>query len=156
MKTRARNFFVVPQSQIIDGILMILDVDGKQIQEPGEGDIARAFTAIDRWTASRSSELSLVTLSKDGENSLTASGHPSEGWIALLHETDGITRGANPSKPLSQEEAARIFQAYARGDVSWENQFEWNIVEGKLPMKRIAILIVALIGTLILARACAK
>jgi len=135
---------------------MILDVDGKQIQEPDEAAIARAFATTDNRTASPSSGISLVTLSKGSENSLTVSGHPSEGWIALLHEIDGTTHGANPTKPLSQEEAIRIFQAYAHGDLSWKNQFQWNAVAGKLPTKRIAILIIALIGALLLARACAK
>lgn len=133
---------------------MILDVDGKQIQEPDEAAIARELLAIDNRTGSGG--ISLVILSKNKENSLTASGHPAEGWIALLHEKDRTTRSANPSKPLSQEEIIRIFQSYARGDLSWEKEFEWSVIEGKLPAKRIAILLVVLLAVVFLARACAK
>lgn len=135
---------------------MILDVDGKQTEEPDDAAIAREFLAIDKRTGFRGGGLSLVILSKNKENSLTTSGHPVEGWMALLHEKDGITSSANPSRPLSQEEIIKIFQSYARGDLAWEKEFEWSVIEGKLPVKRIIVLIVVLLVVLLSARACAK
>lgn len=135
---------------------MILDVDGKQIQEPDEAAIAREFLAIDNRPGFRSGGISLVILAKDKKNSLTTSGHPVEGWMALLHEKDGITRSADPSKPLSQEEIIKIFQSYARADLSWEKEFDWSNIDGKLTPKRIAIWIIVLLVVVFLARACAK
>ena len=79
---------------------MTLDVDGKKIETPDVETIAREFDSI------KGGGVSLVIFSRDEANSLTAAGTPAEGWSGLLHETNGITRGAEISSPLRQDSAA--------------------------------------------------
>jgi hypothetical protein len=135
---------------------MTFDVDGRIFQQPDEATIAREFESIDKRTGFRGGGISLVTLSRSKGNSLTTSGHPIEGWCALLYETDGITRSANPPAPLSQEKTIHIFQSYARGDASWEKDFQWDVIAGKLTARRIVVWLVILVIVLFFARNCSK
>ena len=135
---------------------MTLDVDGKQIQNPDDGVIAREFESIDKRTGFRSGGLSLVTLMRNEGNSITASGHPVEGWGGLLRETDGITYGADISTPLRQEKIIQIFQCYARGDDLWEKEFQWDVVVGKWNAKRIIFWLVVFLAVLFFGRSCVK
>jgi hypothetical protein len=130
---------------------MTLDIDGKKIEEPDSKTIAKEFDAIEEGG------LSLVILSQNEGNSLTTSGLPTEGWGALLHEVDGVTRGADISTPLRQEKIIQIFQAYARRDDLWKKEFQWNVIDsGKWPVKRIVILAVIALAILFYARGCTK
>ena len=130
---------------------MTLDVDGKKIETPDVETIAREFDSI------KGGGVSLVIFSRDEANSLTAAGTPAEGWSGLLHETNGITRGAEISSPLRQEKIIQMFQSYARGDEFWEKEFQWNVLDsGKWPVKRIAVFAVIFLAILFLARSCWK
>jgi hypothetical protein len=136
---------------------MTLDVDGKKIEYPDDAAIAQGFESIDKRTSFRIRGLSLVILSRDEGNSLTTCGHPDEGWGGLLHEANGITRGADISTPLRQEKIIQIFQSYARGDDLWENEFQWDIVdEGKWPVKRMVVLVAIFLAILFFGRSCLK
>lgn len=104
-------------------------VDDKKIEEPDSAAIAREFEAIDKKTGLRSRGLSLVILERGEDDSLTAGGHPVEGWGGLIHEHNGINRGAKLSGSLTQEKIIQIFQSYAKGDDLWEKEFEWEVME---------------------------
>lgn len=85
------------------------------------------------------------------------SGHPVEGWLGLMLDIEGVTRAADISAPLTQEKIIRIFQSYARGNDLWEIEFQWDVIDrGKIPAKRVAILILIFLGILFIARSCAK
>jgi len=134
---------------------MILDVDGKKIEEPDNAAVAREFESIDKRTGFRGA-LSCVTLRGDKLNSLTAGGHPVEGWGALIHEEGGISYGANVPNPLKQEKMIQIFQSYLRGEDSWKKEFEWEIMAGKFPIKRIIVGLAIFLALLFLSRSCVK
>jgi hypothetical protein len=107
---------------------LTLDVNGKKTESPNGTDIACGFESIDKRTGF-SKALSLVILSRDGENSLITSGHPVEGWGALIYEADGISNGADISKPITQEKIIQIFQSYGRGDDLWKIELTWETLE---------------------------
>jgi hypothetical protein len=135
---------------------MTLDIDGKKTENPDDTAIAQGFESIDKRTGFRSGGLSLIILSRNEVDTLTTSGHPVEGWGALLHENNSVTRGADISTPLRQEKAIQIFQSYARGDDSWEKEFQWEIVVGKWNFKRMVVWLVVLLAFLLFARGCVK
>jgi len=130
---------------------MTLDVDGKKIEAPDDKTMAKEFDSI------KGGGVSLVIFSRDENNSLTAAGTPAEGWSGLLHETNGVTRGAEISSPLRQDKIIQVFQAYAHGDDLWEKEFQWGIIDsGKWPVKRIVILVAVALAILWIVRSCAK
>jgi len=130
---------------------MTLDIDGNKIEEPDCETIDKKFDSIG------GNGISLVILSRGEGNSLTTSGLPTEGWFALLHEANGVTRGAEISTPLRQEKAIQIFQSYAGGDDLWEKEFQWDIIdEGKWPVKRIVVLVAIFLAILFFGRSCLK
>ena len=130
---------------------MTLDVDGKVVSAPDAGTIARELDSIGE------DGLSLVTLSRDPKNSLTASGTLSEGWGTLLYQVDGATRGADLSMSLRQDKVIQIFQAYAKGDDLWEKEFQWEIIDSvKWPVKRLAVVIAIAATVFILVKILTK
>jgi len=135
---------------------MTLFVDDKKTEDPDSAAIAREFESIDKKTALRSRGLSLVILQRGEDDSLTAGGHPVEGWGGLIHEHNGINRGARLSGSVTQEKIVQIFQAYTRGDDLWEQEFEWEIVAGKFPVSRIVISLAILLVLVLFLRSCVK
>ena len=128
---------------------MTLDVNGKRIEAPNAEIIAEELDSI------KGGGVSLVVLSRDENNSLTAAGTPAEGWSGLLHETDGITRAAEIASPLRQEKIIQIFRSYARGDELWDKEFHWDVMDqGKWPIKRIVVLVAILLAVIFIARSC--
>lgn len=135
---------------------MIFIID-KKIETPDEEAIAKGFESIDKSTSSNKGAISSVELSRSNGNSLAVSGHPVEGWLGLMLDIEGVTRAADISAPLTQEKIIRIFQSYARGNDLWEIEFQWDVIDrGKIPAKRVAILILIFLGILFIARSCAK
>ncbi len=122
-----------------------LHVDDKKIEEPDSAAIAREFESIDKRTGFRSRGLSLVILERGQNDSLTAGGHPVEGWGGLIHEHNGVDRSPRLSGSLTQEKIIQIFQSYARGDDLWEKGFEWENISANTNWPWI------LVGTAILA-----
>jgi hypothetical protein len=129
---------------------MTLDIDGKKIEAPNGETIAKEFDSI------KGNGISLVILSRDKGNSLTASGLPAEGWAALLHEANDVTYGADISTPLRQEKVIQIFQSYANGDDLWKKEFQWDVIAGKWDAKRIIFWVVILLAVLFFGRSCIK
>ncbi len=129
-----------------------LIVDDKKTEEPDGAAIAREFESIDKRTGFRSRGLSLVILERGEDDSLTAGGHPVEGWGGLIHEHKGIDRGAKLSGSLTQEKIIQIFQSYARGDDLWEKEFEWENITENPNWFRILIWIAVLAVLLFLGR----
>jgi hypothetical protein len=128
-----------------------LFVDDKKVEEPDADTIARELESIDKATGFRSRGLSLVILQRGEEDSLTAGGHPVEGWRGLIREVKGISRAAKLPRALRQAQIIQIFQSYAQGGVSWERAFEWETVETPWN-KRILIWLVVLLVILFLLR----
>ncbi len=105
---------------------MTLDVDGKKIEAPDDKTMAKEFDSI------KGGGVSLVIFSRDENNSLTAAGTPAEGWSGLLHDTNGVTRGAEISSPPGRTDHPD-FSAYARGDDLREKEFQWGIIDSESP-----------------------
>jgi len=133
-----------------------LFVDDKKIEDPDGAAIAREFESVDKKTGFGKGGLSLVILQRGEDDSLTAGGHPVEGWGGLIHEHNGISRGAKLSGSLTQEKIIQIFQAYAQGDELWEKEFEWEVVEGKFPVSRIVVGLAILLVLVFFLRSCVK
>jgi hypothetical protein len=134
---------------------MILDIDGKKFEDPDDATIANAFESIDKATGFRSGGLSLVILSRDKGNSLSAAGHPAKGWAGLNIEENGIDRTVVDSSSISQEKMIQIFQCYAKGDGAWEKEFQWNVIrKRKLPPT--ILLVAVFLGISFLVRSCVK
>jgi len=128
-----------------------LDIDGNKIEEPDRETIAKEFDST------VGNDISLVILSLGEGNTLTTSGLPTEGWAVLLREANGVTRGADISTPLRQEEVIQKFQSYARGDDLWEEEFRWKVIdEGRWPVKRLLVLAAILFAILFFGRSCMK
>lgn len=131
---------------------LTLHVDDRKIEEPDSAAIAREFEAIDKKTGFRSRGLSLVILERGEDDSLTAGGHPVEGWGGLIHEHKGVDCSAKLSGSLTQEKIIQIFQSYARGDDLWEKEFEWENISAKTNRLWILIGIAILAVLLFLGR----
>lgn len=123
-----------------------LFVNGERIEAPDDTAIATAFESLGNENGSGKG-LSLVILKRGENDVLTAAGHPDEGWCGLLRDRQGVTYGARipRSNFLTQEKVVQIFQAFARGDESWEKQFQWDVLEGKFPASRILLAFVVLL-----------
>jgi len=131
---------------------LTLHVDDRKIEEPDSAAIAREFESIDNKTGFRSRGLSLVILTRGEDDSLTAGGHPVEGWGGLIHEHKGVDYSAKLSGSLTQEKIIQIFQSYARGDDLWEKEFEWENISAKTNRLWILLGIAILAVLLFLAR----
>jgi hypothetical protein len=93
----------------------MLDVDGKEFKEPTESDIAIAFDAIEKRTGFFHGGISLVTLTIEAVGSLTAAGHPAEGF-SLSYNDGSPDLEYFSSETLPIDEVVKIFQMYARRD----------------------------------------
>ena len=109
-----------------------LDVDGEIISEPSSEQIAEAFDAIPKIKGF-SKGISIVSLTKDPEHSLSASGHPVEGWFHLVIQDWPVEFVSFQKQPLPQQRVIGIFQAYARGEMRWRDEFHWDGEKTKEP-----------------------
>lgn len=100
------------------------DVDGKKTENPGPEDISHGFSSIDA-TGMRS--LSVVFLER-GSLKLFAFGHPKEGYTLEINE-DRSRKVTSLKKLVPQTDVIGLFQAFARGDDSWQGRCEWERLE---------------------------
>ena len=131
---------------------LTLHVDDRKIEEPDGAAIASEFESIGKKTGVRNRGLSLVILERGEDDSLTAGGHPVEGWGGLIREHQGVDRGAKLTGSLSQEKIIQIFQSFARGDDLWEREFEWENLTGRTSWLRILLWFAVLAGLVFIAR----
>jgi hypothetical protein len=105
-------------------------VDGKCIENPTLDMIAEAFRSIpikeSKWFTDNSS---LIILGRNSTNSLSTCGQPSEGWGWFTLEKDGRAQDWAKFEMLDEATVIRIFQQYATGDDSWQNDFEWEFTD---------------------------
>jgi hypothetical protein len=106
----------------------MLDVDGKEFKEPTESDIAIAFDAIEKRTGFFHGGISLVTLTIEAVGSLTAAGHPAEGF-SLSYNDGSPDHEYFSSETLPIDEVVKIFQMYARRDDWGKARFKWEQLE---------------------------
>jgi len=107
---------------------LVLNVDGKCIENPTLDMIAEAFRSIptkeSKWFIDNSI---LVILERNSANSLSTCGQPSEGWGEFTLEKDGRAQDWAKFEMLDEAKAIKIFQQYATGDDSWQHDFEWKL-----------------------------
>jgi hypothetical protein len=126
------------------------DVDGKTVENPGPEEIARGFSFI---PVEGMRSISIIMLLRPPVT-LWAFGHPKEGYTLDISE-DVEPKGTQTSKVTSpanlvpHAEIVRLFQDFARGDDSWQNQFQWEPgmtrLSGAKAMKRPAVIIVSFV-----------
>lgn len=108
---------------------LILDVDGKRTERPNSEQIADGFRSIDPEQIGFHSGtgISLVTLTKGEGNSITATGHPAEGFALSFEEgeTDVVYENTK-LQFLPMHEVIAIFKAYARGEDWGKDRFQWE------------------------------
>ncbi|HEY1172531.1 MAG TPA: hypothetical protein VGH19_14270 [Verrucomicrobiae bacterium] len=106
---------------------LVLDVDGKRIENPSLEKIAEAFRSIPREESKwLSPPISLLTLRRSEGNSLTTSGLPTEGWIGFSLEENHVAQFTADSPTLDEVTVISIFQRYATGDDTWKAGYRWE------------------------------
>lgn len=124
---------------------LTFDVDGKRLKDPAPDDIAGGFASI---SAVGTHDISVIELERPPVT-LCAFGNPKQGYTLDIRETlepkgTETSKVTSPAKPLPQEEVVRIFQAFVRGDDSWQPKFHWEPGLGTIPAgrayKRLAVM----------------
>ncbi len=108
---------------------LILDVDGEKTENPDSKQIADGFRSIDPEQAGfhAGTGISMVVLIKDEANSITATGHPSEGFSLSFEEGEqDVVYETKRLEFLPMDEVVAIFQAYARGEDWGKDRFQWE------------------------------
>ena len=128
------------------------DVDGKTTQKPSPEDIAAGFASIEP-EGSRS--ISMIMLERP-PFTLWAFGHPKEGYTLDLNENvepkgTQTRKVTSPAKMIPQGEVVRVFQSFARGEDSWQQQFQWDDLGiAQLPSSIVFKRLAVIIGTAVL------
>lgn len=129
---------------------LTFDVDGKRLKDPTSDDIAGGFASI---SAVGTHDISVIELGRPPVI-LCAFGNPTQGYTLDIRETlepkgTETSKVTSPAKLLPHEEVVRIFQAFARGDDSWQAKFHWEPGLGTIPAgrayKHLAVMIIGFV-----------
>ena len=132
---------------------LTLNVDGKQVSQPGDADIAQALEALDKRTGFFAGPgISIIERGSDEAQSLTATGTAGAGFLLSYKDGDpDCEYNTGLEQSVSLDETIRIFQAYARGDDWGKSNFKWErtvLVEGDTPRLIKRLLVIGFLGYL--------